>query len=198
MFRIIFAVFLFMVVLLGGEARADIYSWMDDQGTQHYTTRYESIPEPYRPRAQTLSLPQSPPPPQNLKPGPPARGTTRISFMSGSPVLAAARINGAGPVTLILDTGADRTLVKASVLSGLGISIENSNRVAIKGVTGTDYATAVWVNSVEVGEAKVGPLLIIAHDTDLKGADGLLGRDFLASFNVTIDPKEQIVTLTPN
>jgi hypothetical protein len=76
--------------------------------------------------------------------------------------------------------------------------MENSNRVAIKGVTGTSYAGAVWVNSLEVGEARVGPLLIIAHETDLKGADGLLGRDFLASFNVTIDPKEQVVTPTPN
>jgi hypothetical protein len=57
---------------------------------------------------------------------------------------------------------------------------------------------AVWVNSVEVGEARVGPLLIIAHDADLKGADGLLGRDFLANFNVTIDSKERVVTLAPN
>jgi hypothetical protein len=60
------------------------------------------------------------------------------------------------------------------------------------------YAEAVWINSVEIEEAKVGPLLIIVHDADLKGAEGLLGRDFLANFNVTIDPKERIVTLAPN
>jgi hypothetical protein len=68
----------------------------------------------------------------------------------------------------------------------------------VRGVTGASYAEAVWVNSVEIEEAKVGPLLIIAHDADLKGADGLLGRDFLANFNVTIDSKEQVVTLAPN
>jgi hypothetical protein len=51
---------------------------------------------------------------------------------------------------------------------------------------------------VEVGEARVGPILIIAHDADLKAADGLLGRDFLAHFNVTIDSKERVVTLAPN
>jgi hypothetical protein len=65
-------------------------------------------------------------------------------------------------------------------------------------LTGASYAEAMWVNSVEIEEAKVGPLLIIAHDVDLKGADGLLGRDFLANFNVTIDAKERIVTLAPN
>jgi hypothetical protein len=41
-------------------------------------------------------------------------------------------------------------------------------------------------------------IIIIAHDADLKGADGLLGRDFLANFNVTIDSKERVVTLAPN
>jgi predicted aspartyl protease len=99
---------------------------------------------------------------------------------------------------MILDTGADRTLVRPSALSKLGVSIESATRIVIKGVTGTSHADAVWVNSVEVGEARVGPLLIIAHEADLKGAEGLLGRDFLATFTVTIDPKEQIVTLTPN
>jgi hypothetical protein len=60
------------------------------------------------------------------------------------------------------------------------------------------YADAIWVNSVEVGDVKVGPLLIIAHDVKLKEADGLLGRDFLANFDVRIDSKEGVVTLTPN
>jgi hypothetical protein len=43
-----------------------------------------------------------------------------------------------------------------------------------------------------------GLLLIIVHEADLQGVDGLLGRDFLANFNVTIDSKEQVVTLSPN
>ena len=53
------------------------------------------------------------------------------------------------------------------------------------------------VTSLEVGEAKAGPLLIIAHDADLKQADGLLGRDFLERFTVTMDAKEGVVTLAP-
>jgi hypothetical protein len=53
------------------------------------------------------------------------------------------------------------------------------------------------VASMEVGEAKVGPLRIIAHDADLKKADGLLGRDFLEHFTVTIDSRELVVTLAP-
>ena len=185
-------------VLLPGMAIGDIYYWVDDQGTQYYTTRLESIPEPYRSKAQLLPLPPSPPAPPEMERSPSPKGLTKIPFTPGLPVLVSVKINGAGPITLILDTGSDRTLVAPAALQGLGISIENGPRGILKGVTGTSNVDAVWVNSVEVGEAKVGPLLIIAHDADLKGPDGLLGRDFLANFNVTIDSKERVVTLAPN
>jgi len=177
---------------------ADVYYWIDDQGTQYYTTRLESIPEPYRSKAIPLSLPTSPPVPPEITPRPLQKGLTRIPFTLGSPVLVSAKINGGGPITLILDTGADRTMVAPSALSRLGISFENALRGVVRGVTGASYAEAVWVNSVEVGEARVGPLLIIVHEADLQGVEGLLGRDFLANFNVTIDSKEKVVTLSPN
>jgi len=192
------AAFIFICVLFPGLALADIYYWIDDQGTQHYTTRPESIPEPYRAKARLLPLPVSPPAPPELERSPSPEGLTKIPFTPGLPVLVSVKINGAGPITLILDTGADRTMVTPEALQRLGISTGNGQRGLLKGVTGASYVDAVWVNSVEVGEAKVGPLLIIAHDGDLKNADGLLGRDFLAHFNVTIDSKERIVTLAPS
>jgi len=192
------ATLILICVLLPGLALADIYYWVDDQGTQYYTTRLEGIPEPFRSKAQLLPLPPSPPAPPELERGPSPKGLTKIPFIPGSPVLVSVKINGVGPITLILDTGSDRTLVAPAALQSLGISTENAPRGILKGVTGTSYVDAVWVQSVEVGEARVGPLLIIVHDAGLKGADGLLGRDFLANFNVTIDSREKIVTLTPN
>jgi len=185
-------------LLLSKPALADIYYWVDDQGTQYYTTSLESIPEPYRSKAQQLLLPTSPPVPPEITPNPPRKNLVKISFTPGSPILISAKINGAGPITLILDTGSDGTLVAPSALSNLGISMENAQKATVRSVTGMRYADAIWVNSVEVGEAKVGPLLIIAHDVKMKGADGLLGRDFLANFDVSIDSKEGVVTLTPN
>ena len=185
-------------MLFPGLALADIYYWVDDRGIQYYTTRLESIPEHYRSKVQLLALPVPPPAPPELERSLSPSGLTKIPFTPGLPVLVSAKINGAGPITLILDTGSDRTLVAPEALQRLGISTENGPRGILKGVTGISYVDAVWVNSVEVGEAKVGPLLIIAYDGDLKAADGLLGRDFLAYFNVTIDSKERIVTLAPN
>jgi len=186
------------LLLIPALALAEIYYWVDDQCIQNYTTRFESIPEPYRSRVQALSLPTPPPVPVELKPSPSPRGPAKIPFTLGSPVMVSVRINGAGPVTLILDTGSDCTLIRSSVLGKVGISTENARRAVLRGVTGVSTGDAVWVDSVEVGEARVGPLLIAVHDVDLKEADGLLGRDFLANFNVTIDSKERVVTLTPN
>jgi hypothetical protein len=183
--------------LLPALAFSEIYYWVDDQGIQNYTSRLESIPEPYRSGAQALSLPTSPVLPE-FQPSVPQPGFTRVPFTPGAPVMVSARINGVGPIALILDTGSDRTVVKPSALQKLGISTDYAGQAVLQGVTGTGHGSAVWVNSVEVGEARVGPVLIIVHETDLKEADGLLGRDFLANFHVMIDSKECIVTLTPN
>jgi hypothetical protein len=185
-------------VMISSLAWGEIYYWVDDQGTQHYTTGLENIPEPYRVKAQQLSLPTSPPVPPERTSITPQKKLVKIPFNPGSPVLVSAKINGVGPISLILDTGADRTLVRLSAFGRLGVSLENATGVLLSGVTGKTYGDAVWVDSVEVGESKVGPLFIIVHDADLKGADGLLGRDFLSHFNVTIDSKERVVTLSPN
>jgi hypothetical protein len=187
-----------ILVMMPALAWGDIYYWVDDQGTQYYTTRLENIPEPYRGKAQQLSLPTSPlTPPERTVSSPPNK-IVKIPFHPGLPVMVSTKINGLGPVNLILDTGADHTLIRLTALTKLGISVENATGVLLSGVTGNTYGDALWVDSVEVGESKVGPLLIIVHDAELKGADGLLGRDFLANFNVTIDSKDGVVTLAPN
>ena len=177
---------------------SDIYYWIDDQGIQNYTANLESVPEEYRAKTQLLSLPPAPPAPPELNPSPPSNGLTRIPFSPGSPVLVDAKINGLGPITLILDTGAERTIISPSVQSRLGLSLENAPPITLKSVTGLGYASRVWVEYIEIGETRVGPLLVVVYAADLKGADGLLGRDFLSHLNVTIDSKEKVVTLTPN
>ena len=184
--------FLLLIALVPGWAQAQMYQWEDEQGTVHYTNELQSVPEPFRSRARFV--PASPMAPPAVAP---AQGITRIPFTPGSPILVSARINGGGPVTLILDTGADRTMLTPMALWRLGISTDNAPPAEIRGVTGTARGELVRVDSVEVGDARAGPLLILAHDADLKQAEGLLGRDFLERFTVTIDANERVVTLVP-
>lgn len=176
---------------------AQVYHWVDDQGVIHYTTGIESVPERYRTAARTLAIS----PVDSTAPETPAAsraGMTTIPFVAGAPILVAAQINGAGPVTLILDTGADRTLVAPAALARLGIFTPNTYGVEVRGVTGVTRADVLWIESLAVGGARAGPLAIVAHDAGLSQADGLLGRDFLSLFSVTIDARASIVTLEPN
>ena len=189
-----------VVLLFPALSGAQIYRWQDERGIMNYTNALERIPESYRSQFGPLPPASAPPTrPDEIAPSPvaPAMAVARIPFTPGAPILVSARIGGSGPLTLILDTGADRTLVAPQALSRLGISTADAPRANIRGVTGTAQGHVVQVASFEVGEAKVGPLRIIAHDADLKTADGLLGRDFLEHFTVTIDAKERLVTLVP-
>jgi len=181
------------VLLVPTLGAAQVYRWEDGEAL-HFSNSYERIPESQRSQF-------GPPPPvsvEKVDPVVPAPSTTitRIPYTPGSPILVTANIGGTGSVTLILDTGADRTMVSPGALGRLGIAVDNSLPATIRGVTGTAQGALVQVASVEVGQAKVGPLRILVHDADFK-ADGLLGRDFLDHFTVTIDSKEQQVTLAP-
>ena len=178
-------------------AGAQVYHWVDDEGVIHYTTGIESVPERYRAAARPLAVSSVEPTP----PGTPAAaraGATTIPFVAGSPILVAARINEAGPVTLILDTGADRTMVAPAALARLGIVTPNTYSAEVRGVTGVTRADVVQIDSLDVNGARAGPLTIVAHDAELPQADGLLGRDFLSLFSVTVDPRASIVTIEPN
>jgi hypothetical protein len=182
-----------IALLLPVAGAAQVYRW-DDDGTVNFTNRYERIPEPLRGQvdAPVPGAEEAPEPAPTEAPG-----TTHIPFTPGSPIFVNASIGGAGSLTLILDTGADRTMVSPEALGRIGIAVGDGPVAHIKGVTGSTEGSVVRVASIEVGQAKVGPIPIIAHDADLKRADGLLGRDFLEHFTVTIDSREQQVTLTP-
>ena len=189
-----------VVLLFPALGVAQIYRWQDERGITNYTNALERVPERYR--SQLGPLPPAsalPARPDEIASSPvaPAMAIARIPFTPGAPILVSASIGGSGSLTLILDTGADRTMVVPQALSRLGISTANASHAQIRGVTGTAQGQVVQVASFEVGEAKVGPLRIIAHDAELKTADGLLGRDFLKHFTVTIDAKERLVTLVP-
>ena len=65
------------------------------------------------------------------------------------------------------------------------------------GVTGGTDVQVVRIGSLEVGEARVGSMLVISHHVNQPGIDGLLGMDFLGRFDVSIDTAAGIVKLAP-
>jgi aspartyl protease len=191
-----------LVGLLGSPrpAAAQIYRWVDGEDHRHYSQGIDSVPLPFRSRAVFLGDDRPAPSPE---PAPAATtGTTgsgQVRFTPGQPIMVAARINGGGTAQLMLDTGAARTVINPDVLASLGVSYQGSQRGTLRGVTGDAEVEAVKVDSIEVSGAKHGPLLVISHDTGFgaERGDGLLGRDFLDHFTLTIDNVGGLLTLTP-
>jgi hypothetical protein len=184
-------------------AWAQIYRWTDERGETRYSQGIHSVPPQFRGGAVMMSPPGQPAAPAPDAPdatavSPSSAGAARIPFTPGQPIVVSARINGGGAAQLILDTGAQGTVISPTALAALGVSYRNAVRGSIKGVTGDASVLAVRVESIEVEGARFGPLMVVSHDAGLgSGRDGLLGRDFLDNFIVTIDSSARLVTLTP-
>jgi hypothetical protein len=176
-----------------------MYRWTDDQGGAHYTQGLDSVPDRFRPKAQMMIFPERPAEPAAS--ASPADGAaaraTRIPFTPGKPIMVTAKVNGGGEAHLMLDTGASVTVINPRVLAGMGIGSAQALRGSVKSATGSADVLFVPVQSIEVGKARSGPLRVAAHDVDLSQGDGLLGRDFLDQFTVTIDSTAGIVTIAP-
>lgn len=181
---------------------AEIYRYTDERGQPHFVDRLENVPPRYRAGATPMGLRNAPvsasPAPADGAAPPSASGGTTIEFRPGERILVEATINGATGAVLLLDTGADRTLIAPHVLEAAGISLDSGTTASrMQGVTGSADVRGVQISSLEVGEARYGPLLVISHDMEQAGVDGLLGRDFLEQFKVTIDSAGGVVTLDP-
>ena len=189
---------LVLALLLAPAAYAQLYRWTDDQGETHFGQGVESVPQRYRNRARAVGSVDPPPAPSGPAASTVSDGVTRVAFVPGRPITVEARINGRKVVQLLLDTGADRTVIRPTALFGIGVSYRDAPRIEIRGATGTASAYVVALESLEVGGARVGPLRVVSHDAGLRsGSDGLLGRDFLNHFRLTIDNDRGIIELAP-
>lgn len=104
------------------------------------------------------------------------------SIPSVPPFVVTAKINGAGPLRLLVDTGADHAIISPEAMRRIGFEVPNIKGSAITGMTGRGEAITAWVESIEVEGFKAGPFVIAIHPVPLSEVDGLLGRDFLIGF----------------
>jgi Aspartyl protease/Domain of unknown function (DUF4124) len=192
---------LMLSVSLPSPAHAQFYRYTDERGQNHYVDSLEKIPERYRASATPLGLRNAPAPPSGaataaaVKPA----GTTVIKYTPGQRIMVDVKINGSFTAQLLLDTGADRTTISPRTLQAAGVAISRPVATGnVTGVTGTDRINYVMVDSLEVGEARVGRMPVGAYELAGTGAgDGLLGRDFLDQFKMTFDAAKGEVHLAP-
>jgi predicted aspartyl protease len=193
---------LVLVLVLSTPVAAQVLRWVDDQGNAHYADGMLNVPERYRTRAVPLGMRNAPAPPPGAAPAqtapPAAAGSVTLRYTPGQRILVDVRLNGRTSARLLLDTGADRTLINPQALSAAGVRMNRAvAKGEMRGVTGTDEVHYFILDSLDIGSVRVDRIMVAAYEIGSREADGLLGRDVLEQFNLSIDSARGVVTLSP-
>ncbi len=119
---------------------------------------------------------------------------------AGRSLVVQARLNGTREAKLILDTGADITVLSYAVVRDLGIvPSASAPTVTLGTVGGSVRADLVQVETLSVNEAEARNVIVAVHDLPdaPPGVEGLLGLSFLDKFLVTLDAAKGELQLRP-
>ncbi|MGQ9646072.1 MAG: aspartyl protease family protein [Thermodesulfobacteriota bacterium] len=190
----VFALLILLIALVF-PANAEMYKWVDEKGTVHFTDDISSVPEKYRQEIEMRKTPASKPD-QEVREKPTPAAVQKTSEPEGFEVplvrrhelwLAEVVLNDRLKRYLIVDTGASFTLISRQVANELGVTIdENSPAIPASTVSGFILTPLVTLSSIRVGKAEIKDVDVAVH-TMPSGSDGLLGNSFLNKFKVMID-----------
>ena len=114
------------------------------------------------------------------------------TFRVGQTFVVQVRLNGTRDAKLILDTGAEISLLSHDLVLDLGLfPTSTTPTVTLNTVSGTVRADVLIIDSMAVGRAEARHVAVAGHDLPEAppGGDGLLGLTFLNKFVVTLDPQ---------
>jgi predicted aspartyl protease len=105
-------------------------------------------------------------------------------------------INEKGPYRLVLDSGATRSAVIPAVPQDLGIPLDLSPPVMLRGVTGSAVAQTIRVDSLSVGDLLIAPSTLPIVADAFGGAQGLLGMDGMHDKRIYIDFNNDFINVS--
>ena len=115
-----------------------------------------------------------------------------ISFeLSNNLIVVSATING-NDASMILDTGAGKTIISSDAVRRLGLQEAHETCVA-GGAGGSVELSSVELDLLAIGKARQREMTVMTMDmSDLsaqleKKVDGVLGFDFLSNYKITVD-----------
>jgi clan AA aspartic protease (TIGR02281 family) len=197
------ASFIIALAVLVSSSYGEMYKWVDENGTVHFTDDLSTIPERNREGAETRKPPKetSTPKPQE-KPRPPLaekisepEGMTVDLVRSGEVSFAEVVLNERITQHFIVDTGASFTVISREAARELGVTIdENTPFIPIATASSVILNPLVKLRSIRVGEAEVDNVDVLVHDLPGSSA-GLLGNSFLSKFKVVLDSVNGKMTL---
>jgi hypothetical protein len=112
-------------------------------------------------------------------------------------IVAPVMLNGRGPFRLMVDTGANRSLITTAVAESLGIDYLTAPRVTMNGVTGSAVVPAVAIERLEAGTLVFEGIEVPVVSPHLVGdVDGILGIAGLREQRLVVDFERDRVTIS--
>ena len=101
-------------------------------------------------------------------------------------------------VRLALDTGATSTLINSEIMVLLGYDLATSlDRIQVTTGSGVEFCPRITVQQLEALGKVVNDFPILSHTLPPSShVDGLLGLDFFRGFQISIDLRNGIITVT--
>ncbi len=104
-------------------------------------------------------------------------------------------IDGRGPFRLVLDTGANRSVIVERVAQALGEQARSNARVRVRGVTGEAVVPVARAESLVIGDLQIAPVNLPIVADVFGGADGILGNEGLRDKRIVIDFRRDSITV---
>lgn len=125
----------------------------------------------------------------------------RLVGPGGAALVVPVHVNGRGPFSLILDTGATFTCVDTALARELALPERRMAVGTAVGVGGAGGVRLFGADSLRVGAASARGITVCALDLRALRAvgpevRGLLGLNFLRSFRMTLDFEREVLRLT--
>jgi predicted aspartyl protease len=102
-------------------------------------------------------------------------------------IIVPVMVNGQGPFSFVLDTGANATALTPHLALRLGLPVDETLMMMMNGVTGSALFPTAPVNRVEAGAAVLTAQRLVVADASTVGADGVLGVDGFKDKVVLVD-----------
>ena len=110
-------------------------------------------------------------------------------------IWAPVMINDKGFFLRVRDSGASSSGITAHVAQALGLSLDGTRRVLLRGVVGEANVPVVRVSSFSAGDLSFRTKDLAIVTDALGGADGILGTDGMSSQRILIDFHHDLITI---
>lgn len=137
-----------------------------------------------------------PPAPADTAPSSAADAVLQAGFDPVQRMTVPVMIEGKGPFTFVVDTGANHSVLSIETAQGLGLP--SGGAAAIHGIAGVEPAETVYVRQLAIGSVVSKRIRMPLLARRNLGADGLLGVDVLTRRDVQLDFERNRFNIAPS